>query len=274
MSLNVSSTRWLALVLFVAVVVISAAAGLGDAAIDVARIAVFVVVLLVGAGVWLRERALSGPLRRIAAANGWTFRKKAGDVAVGWRGTPFGSGTRCSSSCVINGTVDGRGFKAFNYNVTTPSGRSKSTEYFSVVALDLRIDLPVVEIRETAGGVEQALGLSRIEFEHEGFNRRYRVSAADAKYASDVLSPRTIEAVLAGRIVNLRIGGGRAVAWAVGRLEVDEVLGWSRALVTVVDRVPDFVWKDHAPQQAGHGLTWPAGASSLGSLPSPSQESP
>jgi hypothetical protein len=267
-------------VVAIVVVALGAFAVGGDNGLDLARVAVLAVVCIVSIGMWLRERALSGPLRRISAANGWTFTRSAPGLANRWTGSPFGVGNDRKATSVVRGRVDQRPFTAFNYTVTVSTGRDRVTSYYSVVALDLPVPLPVVEVHHTLGGVEQAIGLTRIEFENEAFNRHYRVTCADARYASDVLNPRTIEALVAGRVVNVRIGGGRAVAWAVGRLEVTEVLGWSRALVTAVDRIPDFVWKDHAsgvpavPDGAAPGLTWTPTSTSLGSMPSTPQEHP
>jgi len=245
----------------------------GESAVDGARFVVLAAVLLVGAGMWWRERMLSGPLRRIAAANGWTFARSAPSLGQGWTGTPFADGDERKATSVIRGAVGGRAFTAFNWTVTRKTGRDRVTSYYSVVALDERVDLPPVEVLRTLGGVEQAIGLDRFEVENEEFNRRFRVGCRDRKLASDVLNPRTIEALLAGKVVNARIGGGRVVAWAPGRLEVVEVLAWSRALATVLDRVPGFVWDDHAGGAPGARLTWEPGPSSLGAVPPSPQES-
>lgn len=239
-------------------------------------------VLLIGLAMYLWERRHSGPLRRIAEANGWTFSRSSVDLTRGWKGSPFGTGgtRRCSS--VIRGTIDGRGFVAFNYTVTDERDDKRSGGgYWSVVALEQPVGLPPVEVRSTLGGLEQAAGVDRIEVEHDAFNRRYRATCADRKLAHDVLNPRAVEAIVAGRVVHLRVGGGRAVAWAPGRLQVEEVLGWSRALVTVIDRIPDFVWKDHGRPPLAHlrdwtgpgGLTGERPSSSLEPTPLPPQES-
>jgi hypothetical protein len=89
------------------------------------------------------------------------------------------------------------------------------------------------------------LGLSDVELESEDFNRRFRVHASDPKFASDVLTPRTMQALLAQDCVSWRIRGTDILGWYGGKMEPAGVQAAVATLQTVVDGIPSFVWHDH-----------------------------
>lgn len=263
-----------------------------DGGVDAVNLVVAAVVAVVGVAVKLRERALSGPLRRIAAANGWTFSER-GAVAAGWRGAPFDLGSRRRTSSVVRGMSGGRHMTAFNLDVSSGRKRDRTDGWYAVVALEVDAPFPSVEVRATGGAAGQLTGVGGIDFESEDFNRRYRVTCVSPKLASDVLHPRTLELLVARHPITFRIGDGRAVAWSTGRLEPLEVLAWSSTLNAVIDGIPSFVWADRGGSanggvansrgaygasagggSAGPGLTAPFEASRVDHVVSPKQESP
>ncbi len=89
-----------------------------------------------------------------------------------------------------------------------------------------------------------ALGLADVELESEDFNRRYRVTADDRRFAYDVLQPRTMEHLLASPTVNLRLCGADALLWDSGFTEPEELPGLLAVLAQVVDGIPSYVWSD------------------------------
>ena len=97
-----------------------------------------------------------------------------------------------------------------------------------------------------AMGAAAAIGLDPdIELESEDFNRRYRVSARQPKFASDVLTPRTMQALLARPATAMRIDGNVLIGWESGQLEPVGLLSRLATLHALVDGIPGFVWKDH-----------------------------
>ena len=89
-------------------------------------------------------------------------------------------------------------------------------------------------------------GPDDIELESEDFNRRFRVHSDDRKFACDVLSPRTMEALLARPDARWRIEGVDILTWRDGRITPDAVASMTFDLQTVVAGIPSFVWKDHS----------------------------
>jgi len=82
------------------------------------------------------------------------------------------------------------------------------------------------------------------DVESDAFNQQFRVSSPAAKFASDVLNPRQIEALLAAPALPWRIEGSEILTWAEGRLGERPVAGSVPFLAGIVARIPSFVWKD------------------------------
>jgi hypothetical protein len=91
-----------------------------------------------------------------------------------------------------------------------------------------------------------ALGLDDIDLESEDFNRKFRVHANDRKFASDVLTPRTMQALLARPETSWRISGTDILGWSDGRMTPLLVTTSVSTLELVLDGIPSFVWKDHS----------------------------
>lgn len=199
-----------------------------------------------------------------ATARGWTYVRESPQLVGRWSGQPFGTGDNRRVRDTVAGAWHGREFTAFTYTYETSSedskgSRSTTTHWFTVVALVLPTWLPTLEVRPESAmhRVLGAVGIGEdIELESEDFNRAFRVSARDPKYASDVLAPRTMEQLLAGPRTPWRIEGNTVLTWADGPLEPDVVEPRLAFVERVVSLIPAFVWKDHGydPQVTGPGV--------------------
>jgi hypothetical protein len=210
-----------------------------------------------------RERLLQWCLNR-----GWSYVDEDPSLVDRWSGAPFGQGDHRRARSVITGTEKGRPFTAFEYSYQTHTtdskgNRSSTTHRFGVCAVGLPAYLPTLQVtredvfRRMAG----AIGLSRdLELESEDFNRTFVVSARDPKFASDVLTPRTMQYLLTVPDVQWRIEGTAVLSWDTGRMQPEQIVVTTAVLDRVLDGVPAFVWKDH-----GHD---PATGSAPGSPPS------
>ena len=189
-------------------------------------------------------------LTALAAERGWTLAERDDGVLEGFSGTPFGRGQRRRATHVLRGTHQGRPMVAFDYRfqTTTHNGKTRQTQThrFAVCALALPAAVPGLEL--TAENVLTrlggALGLPDLELESEAFNRRYRVHAADARFAYDVLNPRTLEALLARPTTNVRMSGDAVLSWDSGRQTPEHLLATLDHVCVLVDGVPDWVWRD------------------------------
>ena len=206
---------------------------------------------VVGWWSYQQDQKRRAALAAFAAAKGWSF--EPGDphgLADRWPEPPFGIGHSRRASNVMTGVVDGRAMFAFDYRykVTTSTGKSQSTRTYhhGVCVLALPAYLPSLEVgpENVLTRFGNSLGLDDIELESEDFNRTFRVRGAP-RFAHDVLTPRTMEALLRSGCPSWRIAGAEVMAWDDGKNEPLRVLASLAALEQVVEGIPDFVWKDH-----------------------------
>jgi hypothetical protein len=204
-------------------------------------------------------------------SKGWSFVAEDPTLVDRWTGTPFGQGERRRARQVVSGTDRGRPMVAFDYSYVTSSTdskgqRSETTHRFAVVALALPTWLPRLQLtpENLLTRAATAIGLDPdIDLESEDFNRRYRVTARQPKFASDVLAPRTMQALLAKPATAMRVDGNVLLGWETGRLEPVGLLSRLGTLHSLVDGIPGFVWKDHGydPGVGPSTVTPPPGGS-------------
>jgi hypothetical protein len=226
------------------------------------------VVFLVVAGVfgylsWQAQQKRMKEIQLLCLNRGWTYAASEPDLTVRWQLTPFGQGESRQARNVMGGDWQGRPFSAFDYSYVTESTDShgkttRTTHRFGVVRVGLPAYLPNLQV--TDEGIlhrfAAAVGLGQdIELESEDFNRAFRVSSQDPKFASDVLTPRTMEMLLAGPHLAWRIEGTDILSWDSGQLSSVQVLERLDHLSKVIAGVPSFVWHDHGydPGQAAGG---------------------
>jgi hypothetical protein len=169
-----------------------------------------------------------------------------------WSGNPFGEGDHRRARDVVTGTTS-HPFVAFDYSYETHSSDGKGnttteTHRFCVTALELRAWLPTLQVtpENLLTRFGNAVGFDDIELESEDFNRKFRVHASDRKFACDVLSPRTMQALLASPAGSWRIEGKDIITWSPGRLTPSTIIAALATLQLVVDGIPSFVWKDNS----------------------------
>jgi hypothetical protein len=83
----------------------------------------------------------------------------------------------------------------------------------------------------------------RVKFESEDFNDAFKVRAEDAKFASDVIHPRTMEWLLATRPSGWSMAG-RVVVFEMGTFDTDAIDANEQTLRGFLGRIPRFVWAD------------------------------
>lgn len=199
---------------------------------------------------WKKEQARKAALQAYATAQGWTY--VADDRSqVDREGTPFQHGSSRRARNVLSGELGGRPFTAFDYSYVTESGsgkdRRRTTHRFTVLCLRLPSALPTLSVTQenVLHKIGGALGFADIELESEDFNRRFRVTSSDRKFAYDVLHARTMGALLQQPEVDMRVQGNEIITWRGGRLEAEALAAQSAPPAVLVDGIPDFVWADH-----------------------------
>ncbi|MDQ1704784.1 MAG: hypothetical protein QOF18_1150 [Frankiaceae bacterium] len=201
---------------------------------------------------WQQEQKRKELLLQWATSNGWTFTEEDDSWCGRWNGAPFGLGDHRRARDVIAGAAGTRTFVAFDYSYQTHSSDGKgntttTTHRYVVTAVRMPTALPDLQVTPESvfSRIGHVLGMSDIELESEDFNRRFRVHGPDPKFASDVLSPRTMQALLGCGDVSWRINGTDIIGWYDGKLDPTGVQSTMATLGTVIDGVPSFVWHDH-----------------------------
>lgn len=188
-----------------------------------------------------------------AAAHGWTHEARNDTYTEQWTGDPFGRGHNRQAHNVLTGTHDGRRFTAFDYvyytTETSTNGNGNSTRqvahHYSVVALTVGTHFPNLTVHPE-GAVGRFFGKITnrdIRFESDAFNRAFTVTCEDRKFASDVIHPRMMDVLLAHPNTAFRFNGDTILSIDTGKHSITEVTHRLTILDSVIDNIPDFVWK-------------------------------
>ncbi|MEX2217627.1 MAG: hypothetical protein WD749_02610 [Phycisphaerales bacterium] len=103
--------------------------------------------------------------------------------------------------------IGGRRFEGlagdYSYKVTSSNGKTTTTHTYRFSYLILRLPFltPGLAIRHEGllDKLAGAIGFDDIDFESSEFSRRFHVKSPDKRFAYDVVSPRMMEFLLAGR---------------------------------------------------------------------------
>ena len=209
----------------------------------------FLLVPVALAGGWWFNRKRVEAAKRWAESIGWTWVGADDSLAHRWHGQPFGTGDSRRVSEVMTGPFGPYRGTSFRYRYTSGSGKNRSTHDFGVLTLGLPSFLPTLELTPENLGTRlvRAFGAQDLEVESEDFNRRWRVTARDPKFAHDILHPRVLERLVRGDTsgMSIRIEGTDILCWTTGTPDLDLAGARLGVLRSIVDAVPRYVWLDH-----------------------------
>jgi len=150
---------------------------------------------------------------------------------------------------VIRGYNDGLPIEAFIHRwktehtetSTDSQGRTQTrtvTDQHSevVAAVSLPFAFPLLSVNGGWGG-------KRVKFEGEEFNDQFAVRTDDAKFAYDVIHPRTMEFLMARRPPGFRIEGN-LMRYSVSEHDTAVISVCADFAHEFFGRVPSFVWRD------------------------------
>jgi hypothetical protein len=115
----------------------------------------------------------------------------------------FQSGSNRYAQNFLTGRWQEHGLTVFDYHyqVTSGSGKNRRTTHYYYTVLLLQPDFPLRPLQIRPEGLWDRLtsmfGWDDIDFESAEFSRRFHVSAPDRRWAYDVITPRTMEFLLA-----------------------------------------------------------------------------
>ena len=214
-------------------------------------------VAIVGAVVfgYVQAKRRREGMAAFAAGRGWVYSESDASLLERFEGEPFGVGEDREATNVIRGTAHDRPMVAFDYSYVTTStstdanGHSRTerhTHPFSVVAVNLGAVMPALSVTPE-GMISRFFGRltnSDIELESEDFNRAFRVTCPNRRFASDVLHPRMMELLLQWPELAWRFDADSLLAVRAGSHDVAEIDAKLAALDAILDNVPEFVWKE------------------------------
>jgi len=210
------------------------------------------VAVAVAAYGWYRNQKRIDALAQFCLAKGWQWSSEDTGLTMRWTGPPFDEGFDRRARDVVAGRVGDRPFVAFDYSYVTETsngkgGRSRETHHYAICAASMPAFLPPLQVTPESAltRMGRLVGLDDIDLESEDFNRRFRVSARDPKFASDVLPPRTMEMLLSRPSLHFRIAGSDVLCWETGTTTPTNLLARSSTLAAFVAGIPSFVWHDH-----------------------------
>jgi hypothetical protein len=218
---------------------------------------VLFVVVIVGAVVfgYLQAKKRREGMAAFAASRGWTYAESDDSLLDRFEGEPFGVGQDREAVNVIRGSAHDRPMVAFDYSYVTTStstdanGHShteRHTHPFSVVVVNIGVVMPALSVAPE-GMISRLIGRltnSDIELESEEFNRAFRVTCPNRRFASDVLHPRMMQLLLQWPELAWRFDADSLLAVRPGSHDVQEIDAKLAALDTILDNVPDFVWQE------------------------------
>lgn len=187
----------------------------------------------------------NGRHRAWAAANGWTHVASEPALARRWWGTPFDEPRDPEAVDVLHGVVDGYRVASFTLRGVVRRGDSSTTREWHVVAWELPVPLPTLEIvpREVL-----VIGSTRtVRFGWQAFDAAWWVRADDPLHAYAVVHPELREALIRPPALGtrMRFEHGYLLTWSDGAAEPGAVPERLAVLRMVLRSVPDYVWRDH-----------------------------
>lgn len=221
-------------------------------------LAVGLVAILAVAGLGLLvARRRRDAVRAWAEQNGWSWSASDRSLVSRWSGRPFGTGGVRRATEVVTGPASPGSVRtavSFRYSFQTPDpgdGGGPRVHEHHVVAVLLPSALPPLELVPEGLGtrVAKAFGGQDIVFESDDFNRRWRVTSPDLRFAHDVVHQRTMSRLLEHDVADLRLrfAGDAILTWTSGRPRLDTVRWTAARLDEMIDLVPPYVWQDRSP---------------------------
>ncbi len=209
------------------------------------------VVLIILAGVGIALLAVQHERKRRRLLRAWT---KAHGFAMhggsqrGWeKEYPafklFDRGRSRHTALHIMGEVDGRQVRLLDYRYTTGSGKNRKTHHYSIVIVDTGTPVIPLAIRREHifDKVGEFFGHDDIDFESSEFSRRYHVSAADRKWAYDVIHQRAMDYLLTLPPVTIEFGFAEIAVYVGGSLTGEKCQTGLKIAGQMLELVPDDV---------------------------------
>jgi hypothetical protein len=205
---------------------------------------VLLALVVIGVGIYL-EHKRKEMWRGLATRYG--LRYDAGDpldLVERYSFALFSQGHSKRVSNTLSGNTDGMDVVVFDYRYTTGSGKHKHTHYYSalMVRLPCRGELQI-RPENFLDRIASAMGWDDYDFEYERFNRAFKVTGPDKKFAYDVCHAEMMEYLLSHPSHCWEIHGDQLLLYSLslGTFEPEEVATCLRDARGFLDRLPAYL---------------------------------
>jgi hypothetical protein len=181
-----------------------------------------------------------------AVARGWQYTPRVDGLERRWQSPPFGRGGSRRASEVFTGNFHGRQALSFSYTYVTSNGKNSTTHTHHVVALQLPVPLPWVQLSPDGAGTSIAkfFGGQDIEFESVAFNEAWRIQGPPGQFPFDLIHPRMMERLLQPDAVgrNITIEGRDVFLWIHGSQKLQNIDPYLNLLFGFIEQIPRHLW--------------------------------
>jgi hypothetical protein len=221
-----------------------------DALLLAAIVAVVVIVALAVSGYLYYQREAA--FARVAPSLGLHFSERD-DSSVRELGFPlFNEGLGTESGNLVSGTMQGTPVAAFDFAYWTEWRDSKGITHrqyhrYLCAVTDIAASGPglSIEHRGPVGRIAGALGLDGIQFESDDFDKAYRVTCDDRRFASAMVDPAMMAWLLdAPSPVVFQLAGAHLLVASTDR-RPEMIPGLLHALLDFRAHIPAFVTREY-----------------------------
>jgi len=205
------------------------------------------IVLAIIIGSFLAAAKRRQELSAFALQNGFSFEADPGDIYERYGAfKPFDEGHSRKSSNLIHGRRGEIEWEMFDYKYVTGSGKNQQTHHYGIALAQIDLTMPKVRIRPEGffDKLAAVVGFDDIDFESEEFSRRFYVTAADRKFAYDLIHPKMMEYLMAVPAIDWQLGARIVLLTRSSRYRADELLGLMNLIEGFVRLIPQYVRQD------------------------------
>ena len=192
--LKISWQFWIILAVAVIGGIILAIMTIQNGSFNNLRIIIIFYVIIAVYVYYVKNKVRSSFWKQFAEINDWQY-EQSGDISQE-SGIMFKQGNARSMSNVIEGIIDGRQFKIFNYQFSIGSGKSKETHYYTVFAFKFNGSFPHIYLNNKHNKYGVKVG-EAVPLPGE-FEKRFSLSVS-RKYeieALEIFTPDVLESLL------------------------------------------------------------------------------
>jgi hypothetical protein len=205
------------------------------------------VCLAVGYFAQLQKKKRVAALANIAAGVGFVFTRGDADHLVDMPFRLFNRGSRRTVECEMGGVHNGVNMRIFDYKYYESSGRNGQWYKFTCGLALFPAACPPLQIthQRFLGSLENLFGGHDIQFESDDFNKRFKITCEDQRFAFSLIDGKMMEWLSSAETFNNVEVVGPWVLYTGARLEPNGWLGIGAWLDQFHAHIPNVVYSQY-----------------------------